>query len=275
AVAGVPPDYFSTTGQRWGNPLYRWHDKNTGLSRETVSWWAQRIRHLTGLVDSIRIDHFRGFESYWSVPAHEETAMNGTWEKGPGLEFFQQLRDELGDLPLIAEDLGDITPAVTQLREKLGLPGMKILQFAFDGNTGNSYLPHTYADPHCVVYTGTHDNNTTRGWFYGDEIDDAARQYILEYLGAASPEDIHWQLIRLAFRSVAELVILPAQDILGEEAELRMNLPGTAENNWRWKLRGGKITDALMQQLRRMAYLYDRAAMNKNTYGEFYDEHIR
>ena len=259
AVAGVPPDYFSKTGQRWGNPLYRWHDKHKKLNRAAVSWWARRIRHLTGLVDSMRIDHFRGFDTYWSVPAKEATAVNGTWAQGPGLEFFRQLQEELGDLPLIAEDLGDITPAVTKLREDLGLPGMKILQFAFDFKNKNSYLPHTYTDPHCVVYTGTHDNNTTSGWFYGPEIDDATRQYILEYMGAAGHYDIHWQLIRLAFRSVANLVIIPAQDILGYGAELRMNLPGTAENNWRWKLRGGRITGELMEQLRCMAHLYDRA----------------
>jgi len=258
AVAGVPPDYFSKTGQRWGNPLYRWYDENKKLNQRTLSWWATRIGHLMRLVDIMRIDHFRGFESYWSVPAKEKTAMNGTWVKGPGVEFFHRLREQLGELPLIAEDLGDITPAVIRLRQELGFPGMKILQFAFDFKNKNPYLPHTYTDPNCIVYTGTHDNNTTNGWFYSDEIDDGTRHYIMDYMGSDRFSDFHWQLIRLAYGSAADLAMIPGQDLLGYGGELRMNLPGTAEHNWRWRLRANVITGELMDRLRHLAHLYDR-----------------
>lgn len=257
-VSGVPPDYFSKTGQRWGNPLYRWHDEHKNLNKNTVSWWVQRVRHLIRLMDIVRIDHFRGFESFWSIPAKEKTAVNGKWVKGPGIEFFKQLGTALGDLPLIAEDLGFITPEVVQLRETLGLPGMKILQFAFDHKNKNPYLPHTYTDQNCIVYTGTHDNNTTNGWFYGNEIDDSTRQYAMEYIGTEQFSNFHWQLIKLAYMSVADLVIVPAQDVLGYGAEFRMNVPGTTDNNWRWKLKHNGITEEQIQRLRRMADMYDR-----------------
>ncbi|MBP7738578.1 MAG: 4-alpha-glucanotransferase [Spirochaetes bacterium] len=256
-VAGVPPDYFSNTGQRWGNPLYRWH-QGKALCAETFSWWARRIRHLMKLADIIRIDHFRGFESYWSIPADETTAVNGKWVKGPGIQFFKKLHQELGHLHLIAEDLGVITPEVEKLRDDLDLPGMRILQFAFDFNNKNYYLPHNIDNPNCILYTGTHDNNTTNGWFYGTEIDENARRYIMEYLGLEDWSDFHWKLIRQAYRTVADMVIIPVQDILGFGPEFRMNRPGTAEGNWRFKLMEGSMTHDMTQRLRRMAQIYRR-----------------
>jgi 4-alpha-glucanotransferase len=263
AVSGVPPDYFSATGQRWGNPLYRWRDQKEKLHEATFSWWARRIKHLHRCVDIIRVDHFRGFEAYWSIPADEETAVKGQWVSGPGMDFFSRLKDELGELPLIAEDLGVITPEVEELRDGLGLPGMKILQFAFDFNSDNYYLPHNYSDPNFIVYTGTHDNNTTNGWFYGDEIDENTRAYALEYLGAENSHEFHWKLIRQAYRSTARLVLFPAQDVLGYGAEFRMNIPGTVRGNWRWKLTPGAITGDMAARLRRMGELYGRMPRKK------------
>lgn len=258
AVAGVPPDYFSATGQRWGNPLYRWHGPDKKLFEPAMVWWTGRLRHLCRLFDVTRIDHFRGFESYWAIPAQEPTAVNGLWLKGPGALFFKRIRAELGELPLIAEDLGVITPSVARLRKSLKLPGMKILQFAFDGTSTNPYLPHNYTDPNCVVYTGTHDNNTTNGWFYGVETGDSMRRYILDYVGAAGFADFHWHAIRLAYGSVADLAIIPAQDILGFGEKLRMNTPGTNQGNWLWKLLPGRLNPAVMEQLQDMADLYGR-----------------
>jgi 4-alpha-glucanotransferase len=258
SVAGVPPDYFSETGQRWGNPLYRWLDGSGTLNGPVVSWWTSRIRHLRGLVDIIRVDHFRGFESYWSIPYKEETAVRGEWMEGPGGAFFETLRGELGDLPLIAEDLGLITPEVEELRDSMQFPGMRILQFAFDFNNRNTYLPHNIDNRNCILYTGTHDNNTTNGWFYGTELSDDARRYVMEYLGIENFSDFHWHMIRLAYRSVADLVILPAQDILGFGGEFRMNTPGTCHGNWGWKLVSGSITEEMIQRIRRMAAIYRR-----------------
>jgi 4-alpha-glucanotransferase len=258
AVAGVPPDYFSETGQRWGNPLYRWHGPDKKLFEPAIAWWIERLRHLCRLFDVTRIDHFRGFESYWAIPPQEKTAVKGSWEKGPGALFFKRIRDELGELSLIAEDLGVITPAVAKLRESLKLPGMKILQFAFDGSSNNLYLPHNYTDPNCVVYTGTHDNNTTNGWFYGTETGDRARRHILDYMGAESSADFHRRFIRIAYCSVADLAILPAQDIFGFGEHLRMNTPGTTQGNWLWKLMPGRLTGAVMEQLKHMASIYGR-----------------
>jgi 4-alpha-glucanotransferase len=257
SVAGVPPDYFSKTGQRWGNPIYRWMEGKS-LDRKTFRWWVRRIDHLNSLMDLIRIDHFRGFEAYWSIPASEKTAVRGKWVRGPGMQFFRKLENELGLLPLIAEDLGVITPGVEKLRRDLELPGMRILQFAFDFNNKNTYLPHNINETNCILYTGTHDNNTTNGWFYGGELNDGARKYVLEYLGADDFPDFHWKLIRQAYRTVARLVIIPAQDILGYGAEFRMNTPGTTEGNWRWKLVAGSITDDMIERLRRMGHMYDR-----------------
>ncbi|PKL40679.1 MAG: 4-alpha-glucanotransferase [Spirochaetae bacterium HGW-Spirochaetae-1] len=258
AVSGVPPDYFSETGQRWGNPLYRWLNRDESLNEITFQWWVKRIKHLTGQVDILRIDHFRGFESYWAIPADEPTAINGKWVPGPGLPFFQGLKKELGDLPLIAEDLGVITPEVEQLRDGFGLPGMKILQFAFDWNSRNSYLPQNIENPHCVLYTGTHDNNTTNGWFYGTEINDTTRAYILDYLDISDYSDMHRHFIKAAYRSTARLVIIPMQDILGYGGEFRMNRPGTVEGNWLWKLTGSCIKPGSAGKLRQIAVMYNR-----------------
>lgn len=261
-VAGVPPDYFSETGQRWGNPLYRWQNTKGKAFAPTYEWWARRLRHLSRLVDLVRIDHFRAFEAYWSIPAEEKTAVNGKWIPGPGKEFFKWLEKEVGQIPLIAEDLGVITEGVKKLRDELALPGMKILQFAFDGNSDNEYLPHNIENPNCIIYTGTHDNNTTNGWFYGSENDEEKRKYILDYLGSVKFSDFHQQLIRLAYMTTARLAIVPAQDIIGYGEEFRMNKPGTSQGNWRWKLTEGGITGEMIAKLKSMAVMYRRAPKN-------------
>jgi len=257
AVAGVPPDYFSPSGQRWGNPLYRWRE-GRALHAPTLAWWVERIRHLLRLVDVLRIDHFRGFDTYWAIPASEATAVNGRWLPGPGMPFFDHLRKELGELPLIAEDLGELTPGVAALRDRLGFPGMKILQFAFDGKRGNPYLPHNYPTANCLVYTGTHDNNTSNGWFYGTETSEAAKQAILDYMNLNHRDEFHWQFMRLAMQSVARLAIFPAQDLLGYDERFRMNTPGRVEGNWRWRLMPGALTPEIGRRLLHLARIYDR-----------------
>ncbi len=257
-VAGVPPDYFSETGQRWGNPLYRWVNKKGKMFVPTYEWWANRLRHLCSLVDLVRIDHFRAFAAYWSIPANEKTAVNGRWINGPGKDFFDWIEKTVGRIPLIAEDLGVITDEVKKLRNDLEIPGMKILQFAFDGNSDNEYLPHNIENPNCIIYTGTHDNNTTNGWFYGSENNDERRKYILDYLGSVKFNDFHQQLIRLAYMTTARLAIIPAQDIIGYGEEFRMNRPGTAEGNWRWKLTDGSITSDMIAKLKSMGVMYRR-----------------
>jgi 4-alpha-glucanotransferase len=258
SVAGVPPDYFSPTGQRWGNPLYRWHDQHQVLNTATMSWWTARIGHLLQLVDVLRIDHFRGFETYWAIPAEASTAVNGRWQPGPGLAFFNALKAKLGELPLIAEDLGELTPAVEALRERLALPGMKILQFAFDGNPANPYLPRNYANANCLVYTGTHDNNTSNGWFYGPETSEKTKQTVMDYLQSANRDEFHWQFIRLALQSIACLAVFPVQDILGYGERFRMNIPGQSAGNWNWKLTPGALTPEISQRLRQLTSLYNR-----------------
>jgi len=258
AVAGVPPDYFSPTGQRWGNPLYRWLDERQGLNPATMAWWTARIGHLLRLVDVLRIDHFRGFDTYWAIPAGEGTAVNGSWQPGPGPAFFSALKSKLGDLPLIAEDLGEITPAVEALRDRLALPGMKILQFAFDGHSRNPYLPHNFTGTNCLVYTGTHDNNTSNGWFYGQETSEQTKQYVLDYLNLAHRDEFHWQLIRLAMQSIACLAVCPVQDILGFGERFRMNTPGQGAGNWNWRLTPGALTPEIGQRLRQLTRLYNR-----------------
>lgn len=255
-IAGVPPDYFSATGQRWGNPLYRWYDDH--LRGEVLRWWTMRIAHLTSLVDILRIDHFRAFESYWAIVASEETAVNGEWITGPGYEFFEFIKKELGQLPLIAEDLGIITPEVEALRDSLGLPGMKIMQFAFDGGNDNYYLPHNIHHSNCLLYTGTHDNNTSNGWFYEDEIDEKTQKYIMEYLDISEFDDFHRHFIKETMKSVANLVILPVQDILGYGKQFRMNTPGTAEGNWRWRLRSDAWQKSDTDELARWNRIYRR-----------------
>lgn len=249
-IAGVPPDYFSATGQRWGNPHYHWER----LQAEGFRWWVERIASQLELFDIIRIDHFRGFESCWEIPADEPTAINGRWVKVPGDELFQTLQDRFGILPLVAEDLGLITAEVTRLRERYGLPGMKILQFAFDSDATNPYLPHNH-ESNSVVYTGTHDNDTTLGW-YG-KLTPAEAGYVNEYLGTPG-ESMPWPLIRSALESVANLTIIPMQDILMLGSEHRMNTPGTEQGNWTWRLTWDQVSEELPQKLAHITALYGR-----------------
>ena len=251
-VAGVPPDYFSATGQLWGNPLYRWErHAETGYA-----WWIARLKKAYELYDLVRIDHFRGFEAYWEVPAEEETAINGRWVKGPGMALFDALRAALGELPVIAEDLGVITPEVEALRDGAGLPGMRILQFAFGGSADNAYLPHNFV-PHTVVYTGTHDNDTTRGWFEAAEPE--ARAHALTYL-KGTPETITGDMIRLAMASVANLAVVPMQDWLDLGPEARMNVPGRASGNWAWRMGAKDLSRDLVAQMAELTDLFGRHA---------------
>ena len=252
-VAGVPPDYFSATGQRWGNPLYRWPTH----AAEGYAWWVNRVRRIFELVDVVRIDHFRGFADYWEIPASEPTAIHGRWVAGPGAALFEAIRAELGDLPIIAEDLGLITPAVTALRQQFKLPGMCILHFAFGGANDNTYLPHNYAS-NTVVYTGTHDNNTTQGWW--GEAPEALRQHVRGYL-ALQPQDepaIHWKLIATACASVADTAIHPLQDVLGLGADCRMNMPGVGEGYWEWRFTWAQVTPTHAQRLGQLCDWYQR-----------------
>lgn len=250
-VAGVPPDYFSKTGQRWGNPLYRWER----MAEDDFSWWLRRFRANLALTDLVRIDHFRGFEASWTIPAEEPTAVNGSWEPVPGTALFNRLRRELGeDLPLIAEDLGIITPEVEALRDGFGLPGMKILQFAFGGDADNPYLPHNLTRD-CVVYTGTHDNDTSLGWW--KSLAKIERDRVREYLGHGGRE-MPWDLIRLAQASVARLCIIPLQDLLGLGADSRMNTPGEASGNWGWRYRPEDLRPEIAERLARLAAVYGR-----------------
>jgi 4-alpha-glucanotransferase len=257
AVAGVPPDYFSPTGQRWGNPLYRWQEGGM-LHAPTLDWWTERIRHLLRLVDVLRIDHFRGFDTYWAIPAAEPTAIKGQWQPGPGMAFFAHLKRRLGELPLIAEDLGELTPGVEALRDSLGFPGMKILQFAFNGRSDNPYLPHNFTNANCLVYTGTHDNNTSNGWFYGSETNEETKRAVLEYMNLSHRDEFHWQLIRLAMQSTARLALFPIQDILGYGERFRMNTPGRGEGNWRWRLTPGALTPEIGRRLVHLTEMYGR-----------------
>lgn len=249
-VAGVPPDYFSETGQRWGNPHYRWDV----LKNDGFGWWLERIRSQMEMFDLVRIDHFRGFEAYWEIDAQAETAIDGRWVKGPGESFFQVLKQVFGDLPLVAEDLGVITPEVTALRKQFELPGMKILQFAFDGSSDNPYLPHNHEEL-SVVYTGTHDNNTTLGWYH--ELSDEQREAVRHYLGDSS-EPMPALLVRTALASVARLAVIPMQDILGLDAAHRMNIPGITEGNWRWRFEWDQVQPEHRQRLQDWIRLYGR-----------------
>lgn len=250
-VAGVPPDYFSATGQLWGNPLYRWER----MAANGYAWWLRRIKSILAMVDIVRLDHFRGFEAYWEVPATEETAVNGRWVKGPGHALFAQLEQELGELPIIAEDLGLITPEVEILRDDFNLPGMKVLQFAFGDTAKNPYLPHNYSANY-VVYTGTHDNDTTLGWFLTR--DDKEREKIQRYLGRDG-SDIGWDMIRLALSSVADMAIFPLQDVLRLGSDARMNIPGLAEGNWSWRFRAEAMNPDMSHGLRLLTETYGRA----------------
>ncbi len=261
-VAGVPPDYFSATGQLWGNPIYRW-DK---LADTGYKWWIDRLRATMRVVDMIRLDHFRGFEAYWEVPGGEKTAEKGEWVKGPGAKFFAAIEKELGELPIVAENLGLITPEVEALRERFGFPGMSILQFAFGADPqAAAFRPHNF--PHeLVAYTGTHDNDTTLGWWNSQagegstrsaaEID-REREYVKAYLNTDG-HDIHWALIRALMTSPASTVMVPLQDVLGLGSEARMNLPASTRGNWRWRFRAGDLTPAMLRRLKQLAVLYDR-----------------
>ena len=250
-VAGVPPDYFSETGQMWGNPLYNWeYLKKTGYA-----WWIARLKKQLSLFDLVRIDHFRGFESFWAIPAGSEDARNGRWVKGPGRSFFEALACELGeDMPIIAEDLGIITPEVEELRDAFGLPGMKVLQFAFEDSSESSYLPFLY-DENCVCYTGTHDNDTALGWYLGttQECRDRADRYMNSAGGRIS-----WDFIRTAVASVARYALYPMQDVLGYGGDCRMNVPGKAKGNWEWRCTSQAMAPELADELRRLCRIYGR-----------------
>jgi 4-alpha-glucanotransferase len=260
-VAGVPPDYFSATGQLWGNPIYDW-DRHieTGFS-----WWIDRIRSAFETIDLLRVDHFRGFAATWEIPAGEQTAVRGQWVTVPGHKLFTALRDALGDPPIIAEDLGVITPDVEALRDEFGFPGMRVLQFAFRADSGNLDLPHNYI-PNAIVYTGTHDNDTTVGWFNSKagagSTRDAAeiereRQWCLRYLKSEGRE-INWDFIEEAFKSVARIAVIPLQDALGLGSEARMNLPASQEGNWKWRFLAGDLTPELGARLKTLAEFYNR-----------------
>lgn len=261
-VAGVPPDYFSETGQRWGNPLYRW-DR---LAERGYQWWIDRFAMNLSLFDMIKLDHFRGFEAYWVIPASERTAMPGEWIKGPGVGLFDRLKEVLGELPVVAENLGLITPEVEALRKYCGFPGMAVLQFAFRGeNSNNSFLPHNHSRD-LVVYTGTHDNDTTVGWWRqtgGDkntETDreiEKERKFAGQYLNSNGHE-IHWSFIRAALASVADTAIIPLQDLLGLGSEARMNVPGQAKGNWRWRCQQEMLSEEVKYRFRELTQIYGR-----------------
>lgn len=249
-VAGVPPDYFSATGQRWGNPLYEWqHHRQTGFR-----WWCDRIDHCLDRYDAVRIDHFRGFEACWEIPHNEPNAIKGQWVPAPGDELLTAVLRQRSELPLIAEDLGIITDEVTALRRKFEMPGMGILQFAFDSDNRNPYLPHNHTAD-MTIYTGTHDNNTTLGWY--NHIDDAIKLKMQDYL--ANPADpMPWPLIKTAFASTARWAMVPLQDLLELDEAHRMNTPGTTEDNWQWRFEWSQFPSDLADQLRAMLALYDR-----------------
>jgi 4-alpha-glucanotransferase len=250
-VAGVPPDYFNENGQLWGNPLYDWD----AMVRTGFAWWVERIRRTLETVDAVRLDHFRGFASFWEVEAGEKTARNGRWEQGPGRTVFDAIARELGDLPFLAEDLGDIDESVHELRRGLGLPGMAVLQFAFSPAPRSTFLPYRH-DRRLAVYTGTHDNNTSRGWFE-DDANDAERDFARRYL-AIDGDDIHWAMVRAALSSVADLAIIPHQDLAGLGTDGRMNLPGTIHGNWSFRLAPSMLDPVIRNRFAEMIWIYGR-----------------
>ena len=257
-VAGVPPDYFSDTGQRWGNPVYRWKDRNRETNEKLYDWWLGRFKQIFAMMDMVKIDHFRGFEAYWEIPAREKTAVNGRWVKGPGIHFFKAMKSKLDRLPIIAEDLGVITPPVEKMLNDLGFPGMRILQFAFESDEKNPYLPHNFGDPNTVVYTGTHDNNTTLGWFLSNKLSEDTRNRIRRYLNSYDDSRISWELTRLAMSSVAALAIIPLQDILGFGEDCQMNRPGTSNGIWRWRCAPRFLNDEVAGRLYDITKFYNR-----------------
>ncbi len=249
-VAGVPPDYFSETGQLWGNPLYDWEY----MQQDEFKWWIERVKANFVLYDYLRIDHFRGLAAYWAVPFGETTAIKGEWLPAPGKALLETIMEKLGELPIIAEDLGVITPDVIELRDGFNFPGMKILQFAFDSGEENDFLPHTYPR-HCIVYTGTHDNDTSLGWFVASKEKD--RQALSDYYHPDERE-ISWSFIKLAASSVADLAIVPLQDVLKLGSEARMNTPGTASGNWKWRFKSGELKDDYALRLKRIGKTFGR-----------------
>ncbi len=250
-VAGCPPDYFSATGQLWGNPLYDWdYHKKSGYA-----WWISRLKMCFSLYDVVRIDHFRGFESYYNIPYGDATAEFGHWEKGPGYDFFAAVKKALGKKEIIAEDLGYLTPAVFKLVDKTGLPGMKVLQFAFDCNEENNYLPHNY-NKNCVVYTGTHDNDTSIGWYESADAKD--KKFARDYMGIKSAKNFNYSLIRHAMMSVADTAIIPMQDYLGLGSSARINTPSTLGGNWCWRMKPDAYTKNLAETIKEMTVLYGR-----------------
>jgi 4-alpha-glucanotransferase len=253
-VGGVPPDYFSETGQLWGNPVYDWHK----LKESGYSWWIRRMKNCLNQFNLVRIDHFRGFVAYWEVPANEDTAINGHWVEAPAIDFFNTMLKYFPNFPIIAEDLGFITPDVNEVIQNFGFPGMRLLIFAFDESLPrNPYAPHQHIK-NCVVYTATHDNNTIRGWFEND-VDEEQKQRIFKYFGTEiSNDEVHWQFIRMALMSVAGTVILPMQDVLGLGENSRMNFPSRAKNNWTWRLKPELITEDVVNQLRDMVKMFAR-----------------
>jgi 4-alpha-glucanotransferase len=260
-VAGDPPDYYSSTGQLWGKPLYNWER----MRAEGFKWWIERIHATLRVVDIARVDHFRGFAAYWEIPGGDKTAERGRWVEAPGRELFTAIRQTLGELPIIAEDLGVITPDVVALRDEFGFPGMRVLQFGFGGDAKNIDLPHNYVQ-NVVAYTGTHDNDTTVGWFHsvaGAGSTRTARQieqereFCLNYLNTTG-EEIHWDFIRCVSASVANMAIVPLQDVLGLGSEARMNLPNSAEGNWSWRYGPGALNDEIAARLKALTELYGR-----------------
>ncbi|MBD5498459.1 MAG: 4-alpha-glucanotransferase [Lachnospiraceae bacterium] len=253
AVAGCPPDAFAETGQLWGNPLYRWeYHRQTGYQ-----WWCRRMEHCFSLYDVVRIDHFRGFDEYYSIPWGDETAEHGHWEKGPGMELFWALRARLGEQEIIAEDLGFLTESVMRLLEESGYPGMKVLEFAFDPREKSDYLPHSY-HKNCVVYTGTHDNETLVQWYKG--LDDESRAFAEEYMdNAATPDkEKYWDFVRMAMLSVADTCVIPVQDYLGLDKEARINKPSTLGGNWLWRMTEGMLTDEVIEKIHRLTEISAR-----------------
>jgi len=256
-VAGVPPDYFSPEGQRWGNPIYRW-DR---MKEHGYAWWTERLRRAFEQFDLVRLDHFRGFDEYWQIPADQSTAIKGEWRDGPGAHFLRAMEDEFGTLPVVAEDLGIITDSVKDLRDQFALPGMAVLQFAFGGSPENNFLPHNYRR-NLVVYTGTHDNNTTVGWWRND-LSDEGRAFARSYLNLPEPvadEEVHRHAIRAIMASVADRVVIPLQDIMGLGSEGRMNTPGTLEENWTWRFTPDQIAEEDAEVLKEFTHLYGRAS---------------
>ncbi len=259
-VSGVPPDYFSETGQRWGNPLYRWDSDSKEVLQHLENWWVERLTAVFELVDIARIDHFRAFESYWAIPAENETAIDGVWLPGPGIDFFNTIEKRLGHLDIVAEDLGIITDEVLKLRDALGFPGMKVLQFAFDGNPDNYFLPQNFETSNCVVYTGTHDNDTTVGWFFSNEINEEQRHTVKRMANRRLHDEtaIHQDMIYLALSSTSNLSIFPLQDILGFGNDCRMNTPGVPQGNWGWRCAPQFLNHEVRDYMRAQTTLFGR-----------------